>query len=311
MNTDRPNPTTIWGDYPLKKPISAIYIPMNNKRKPLKAIILLFLCLASIHAGAQVISPSTELRNKNFSISKQQAKEQSEIEKTAYLASTANAMCLVQAYSFHWLFVRIISYHDTPYRPCNTDEYFKLTANSVLAQMRTLPNAPYYVHMPGVHFLTMDVAKSGLGLNYINVGTIRFFPIAISEVGLWDLIFERNRFFGQGISYGRAYAPTPTRENIYFRWNPGSEIYYLSSPKGKLYVMTSYTSSLIPSLTRANLSEIGTFINLPPGWTFNTKKLTKVLEIRSQQTEGMKTMRLIDEYENIYIELNAKDIHSN
>ena len=78
---------------------------------------------------------------------------------------------------------------------------------------------------------------------------------------------------------------------------------------GKSYVMTSYTSSLIPSLTRANLGEIGTFINLPTGWTYNTLKLTKVLEIRSLQTQGMKTMRLFDEYENIYIELNENQIN--
>lgn len=282
---------------------------MNNKRKPLRAIILLFLCLASIHAGAQVVSPSYDVRNRNLFITKQQSLEQSQIESTAFLASAANSMCLIQAYSFHWLFIRIITYHDTAYKPCNADEYFKLTTNSVEAQMRTLPNAPYYVNLPGVHFLTMDVAKSGLGQNYISIGTIRFFPIAISEVSLWDLLTKHNRYFSVGVSYGRAYMPTTTRENIYYRWNPGTEIYYLTSPMGKRYVMTSYTSSLIPSLTRANLGEIGTFINLPTGWTYNTLKLTKVLEIRSLQTQGMKTMRLFDEYENIYIELNENQLN--
>jgi hypothetical protein len=176
--------------------------------------------------------------------------------------------------------------------------------------MRTLPNAPYFVNLPGVHFLTMDVAKSGLGRSYINIGNIRFFPIAISEISLWDVLTNWKSFFELNSLYGRAYAATPTRENIYYRWNPGTEINYLTNPKGRVFVMTSFTSSLVPALTRTNIAELGSFMNLPNGWTFTTKKLTKVLEVHSSQAQGMKTQRLIDEYENIYIEINGKDIIS-
>ena len=281
---------------------------MITNRKPLKAIVLSFLCLLSVYVWAQAeVKPQMLERSK--SITQQQDKEIAVIDNQSKLLVTpANSMCLLQAYSFHWFFIRVVSYHDTAYKPCDASLYLKLSPNSVIAQMRTLPNAPYFVNLPGIHFLTMDVAKSGLGFNYINIGSIRFFPIAISEVTLWDVITHPTRFLNKEISYGRAYTAVRTRENVYLRWNPGNSINYLTSPDGRVYVMTSFTSQLVPSLTRTNLSELGAFMNLPPGWTFSTKTLTKVLEVHSKQTQGMETKRLVDEYENIYIEVSRSEI---
>ena len=95
---------------------------------------------------------------------------------------------------------------------------------------------------------------------------------------------------------------------MYLRWNPDNTIIYLTSPAGKVYVMTSYTSSLVPSLNRSNLTELGKFMNLPAGWTYNSKTLKKVLEVHSKQAQGLKTVRLVDEYENIYIEVNPETL---
>jgi len=283
---------------------------MTHTRKPLKILVFIYLCSVSIWAWAQ--NPDgldKSLKDRISDIQTRQAQEEKQIDNTVLqLSAAANSMCILQAFSFHWYFIRIVSYHDTTYLPCDASQYVKLSPNSVLAQMRTLPNAPYYVILPGIHFLTMDVIKTGMGFNYINVGTIRFFPIAISEISLWDIIRYPSRFKA-GVAYGRAYTPVRTRENTYLRWNPGNTIVYLTSPEGNAYVMTSYTSSLVPSLKRSNLDQLGSFMNLPPGWTFRSKKLTKVLEVHSKQIQGMETTRLTDEYQNIYIEVDLANIN--
>lgn len=274
----------------------------------MKIIVFSYCCIANTLVYAQ--NPESRTDTKESQTEKvlrhQLSQEQSINNKVLELSLASNSMCLLQAYSFHWFFIRIISYQDASYQPCKSDQYLRLSPNSVLAQMRTLPNAPYYVNLPGIHFTTMDVAKSGLGLDYIYIGTIRFFPVAISEISIFDIIRNPGRYIGA--AYGRSYTPVDTRENIYFRWNPGSTIVYLRSPKGEVFVMTSYTSALVPSLDRSNLSQLGQFMNLPAGWTFNSKILPKVLEIHSKQAQGLKTRRLVDEYENIYIEVEPKNL---
>lgn len=280
-----------------------------NLKKTTVAVFLSYLLFASHLLRAQTQLSFDELTGSRTSnlVKEQLHQEKSISNETLRLNQAANSTCLLQAYSFHWFFIRIISYQDTSYIPCDINQYLKLTPNSVMAQMRTLPNAPYFVNLPGIHFGTMDVVKTGLGLDYINIGTIRFFPIAISEISFGEILlslFRRN----QGIEYGRAYTPVNTRENVYMRWNPGNTVIFLTSPKGKTYVMTSYTSLLIPSLNRSNLTELGKFMNLPEGWTYDSKTLKKVLEVHSKQAQGLKTMRLVDEYENIYIEVNAKTL---
>lgn len=277
---------------------------MINTRKPLKAIIFASLLFVINYAWAQQPPTFNDIaKDRTAQIQRQQAKEESQIDNTVLeLGAAANSLCLLYSFSFHWFYIRIVSYHDTTYLPCDAAQYVKLSPNSVMAQMRTLPNAPYFVRLPGIHFLTMDVMKSGMGFDYINIGTIRFFPVAISEVTLWDVLTSPSRY-KTGVAYGRAYTPVRTRENTYMRWNPGNSIVYLTSPDNETFVMTSYTSTLIPALKRTNLDQLGRFMNLPPGWTFSSKTLTKVLEVHSQQIQGMKTMRLTDEYENIYIQV--------
>jgi hypothetical protein len=160
--------------------------------------------------------------------------------------------------------------------------------------------------LPGVHFGTMDVIKSGLDASFISIGSINFYPIAVSEYNLFELMRD-GLLFGRGgsLAYGKSYSSIKTRENLYVRWNPGNEVMYLKSPDNKYYVMTSYTSALIPKLNRGNLRDLGKYMNLPEGWSFSSKVLQKVLELQTKQGDGFKTSRLLDEYNNVYLEMDA------
>ena len=151
-----------------------------NMKKTISAIILSYLCLSGWSINAQPLESFAELSSSRTAnlVKQRQHQEKSIDDQAVRLSQAGNSTCLLQAYSFHWYYIRIVSFQDTAYLPCDTDQYLKLTPNSVIAQMRTLPDAPYFVNLPGIHFGTMDVVKSGLGMNYINIGTIRFFPFA-------------------------------------------------------------------------------------------------------------------------------------
>lgn len=57
----------------------------------------------------------------------------------------------------------------------------------------------------------------------------------------------------------------------------GSEVYLLDDPKGRTWVMVSYTNKDMPDLTLDKLSSLGDVLKLPQGWKFRTATLAKEL----------------------------------
>jgi hypothetical protein len=57
----------------------------------------------------------------------------------------------------------------------------------------------------------------------------------------------------------------------------GSEVYLLDDPKGRTWVLISYTDKNIPGITVDKLESLGELINLPQGWTFRPATLNKDL----------------------------------
>ena len=57
-------------------------------------------------------------------------------------------------------------------------------------------------------------------------------------------------------------------------------MHLLREPNGTVWVLQEYTKAVDPSLTADNLDTIGSKLkNLPEGWTFETKVLTKNLAL--------------------------------
>jgi hypothetical protein len=57
----------------------------------------------------------------------------------------------------------------------------------------------------------------------------------------------------------------------------GSEVYLLDDPKGRTWVMVSYTNKEAPDLTIGKLDSLGDLLKLPQGWKFRTATLAKEL----------------------------------
>ena len=74
-----------------------------------------------------------------------------------------------------------------------------------------------------------------------------------------------------------AYHPAFSARTAIQGFKKGSEIYLLDDPKGRTWVMVSYTNKDMPDLTIDKLSSLGDVLKLPQGWKFRTATLTKEL----------------------------------
>jgi len=73
------------------------------------------------------------------------------------------------------------------------------------------------------------------------------------------------------------YHPTLSARTAVQGFKKGSEIYLLDDPKGRTWVMVSYTNKDMPDLTIDKLSSLGDALKLPQGWKFRTETLPKEL----------------------------------
>jgi hypothetical protein len=60
-------------------------------------------------------------------------------------------------------------------------------------------------------------------------------------------------------------------------FNKGSKVYLLDDPKGRTWIMKSYTDRGIPGMTIDKLDTLGDLIKMPQGWKFRTAVLGKNL----------------------------------
>lgn len=82
-----------------------------------------------------------------------------------------------------------------------------------------------------------------------------------------------------------------------FTFEAGSEIYELTEPTGKVYVMQSYAQILDDMLTEADLPTLGGSLQLPEGWTYRARVLDESLVVVDE--EGVAVV-VQDELQNTY-----------
>jgi hypothetical protein len=84
-----------------------------------------------------------------------------------------------------------------------------------------------------------------------------------------------------------------------FVYRQGSTIFLLRSPDSKTWVMQSYTTEVDAELTFEQLTELRDKLKLPPGWTFETQRLTRVLTVDPRNNYG--TAHIVrDDLHNVY-----------
>lgn len=74
-----------------------------------------------------------------------------------------------------------------------------------------------------------------------------------------------------------AYRTTLVARTSIEGFKKGSEVFLLDDPKGRTWVMVSYTNKDLPALTFDKLDSLGGLITAPKGWKFRTAVLDKDL----------------------------------
>jgi hypothetical protein len=114
------------------------------------------------------------------------------------------------------------------------------------------------------------------------------------------LVGETQNFHGVELRWGgdmtgaemtsqfqNAYMPSLIRRATVWTFHAGKPVHLLREPNGTVWVLQEYTKAVDPSLTPDNLDTIGAKLkNLPAGWTFETKVLTKNLELDTNRAGG-------------------------
>jgi hypothetical protein len=87
--------------------------------------------------------------------------------------------------------------------------------------------------------------------------------------------------------FENAYLPCLIRRDTIWTWRAGKPVHLLREPGGPVWVLQEYTKAADPSLTPDNLDQLGSKLkNLPKGWKFETKVLTKDLVLDTGRCGG-------------------------
>ena len=125
---------------------------------------------------------------------------------------------------------------------------------------------------------------------------IRFFDVL--EMGLAaQVLLGDPPFLGEESDASGEYTERSVARDTLFTFNEGSEIYPLTSPAGRDYVMQSYSHIVDDTQTSDSLSELGSRLALPEGWTFTARVLEEDLFV--EDVEGIATV-VQDELTNTY-----------
>ena len=75
------------------------------------------------------------------------------------------------------------------------------------------------------------------------------------------------------------YIPNKVNRHTVFVFNAGQEIYELIDPKGQHWVMQTWSQVTDPNLSRADLPGLASRLDLPAGWTYQSRVLTSELRV--------------------------------
>ncbi len=82
-----------------------------------------------------------------------------------------------------------------------------------------------------------------------------------------------------------------------FFFDAGKPVYELVDPDGTAYVMQAYCIGVDPTLTEADLADLGSRLALPPGWSYRSQLLDEELVVDTSRTVATVVQ---DEFENTY-----------
>lgn len=105
----------------------------------------------------------------------------------------------------------------------------------------------------------------------------------------------------QGSVGDKLYTPNDVHRTTVYTYLAGNMVYELTSPKGEVYMMQSYSQMIDAKLTIADLENLGTRLKLPQGWSYRARKLDADVALNA---DGVAYV-INDDFFNAYQRVNA------
>ncbi len=137
-------------------------------------------------------------------------------------------------------------------------------------------------------FWTMDALTIDIVGETAEFGGVKFNLLAKMSMPP-DFDFDRDQS-------AMAYHPMQIRRVSKYEFQSGRQVYLLRSPDGITWVMQTFTDHIDPTLTEADLPNLGARLTLPEGWEVKTATLAQDLTIT---TEGLANI-VPDNLSNMY-----------
>ena len=159
-------------------------------------------------------------------------------------------------------------------------------------KLATENNVPIAMLNGPRYWLMNSVEKAGdvIDLPKKNFGGLEMYLQATVELG--SII--------QAAKPATAYVPNLVNRSAAFIYDAGTRVYELRTTDGATYVMQTYSAQIDPTLTEAQLTDLGSRLKLPAGWTYSSRILDSSLTVKTVTTVARV---LQDELGNSYSEL--------
>lgn len=224
------------------------------------------------------------------------------IETIEYNTSYGSRFCMFAALRPSLTYYEVSIFSSFRSGDCSEEEYKKLSEASIMAQLRTTLNPQRIVKL-GFHTNVASENLTARAVPYISVGASRFDHAGMVKINYLYYMYRyaTSERFRMGVARA-AYTPMANIAPLHFIYNPGSTVYELVSPKGNVFIMTSFTNYFNPKLSLTNLNELGNLLNLPPGWKFRSRVIDQIISLDATAPYYYSDV-IFDDFQNFYVEV--------
>jgi len=142
--------------------------------------------------------------------------------------------------------------------------------------------------MNGPRYFLMDkIGQSNAAPSTVNIGGLGFRERAKVQVSIANLLRGKTK----------PYEENTIKRSTQYVFKQGSVIYQLLSPS-HAYVMQSYSQTVDPALTEAELVRLDARLKLPSGWQYKTVTLDRDLVLKTVDTSEAHVIQ--DDLQNTY-----------
>jgi hypothetical protein len=181
---------------------------------------------------------------------------------------------------------------------CDAKYFYDITLASMDAQSNTFTQS-HLTLRGSAHGYTMDVNLSPVTSKFFYVGKLRFSKTGEVRFSLIDGL--RNNSWKVANVVNSSYREFSFNSQLHYIWNIGTLAHHLIAPNGDRFIMYTFTNQIATDLTRDNLINLGSRLNLPDGWSYENSLLTKTVTVYPTPATNFRSTVIFDDFNNFYV----------